>query len=122
MKKILFAILLMALTTAAFGYSYDFEIASNAAGTCDIKLKFGDVTVGTGSKHFDEAGTQHLVITTNVVPNKTEIHGYSDSSNPTYHDYQTLGSPLPVTHVNYVTIDIDGISPPPDPGEGETED
>jgi hypothetical protein len=124
MKKILFAILLMAFCTALmYGYTYEFSISTNAAGTCDIKLYDGADFLGSGSCHMDSPNdTGSIIITTLDVPNTTKIHGYSDFSNPTINDYQTQGSPFPVTHINYVEIDINAISPPPDPGEGETED
>jgi hypothetical protein len=122
MKKIFFAILLMALTTAAFGYSYEFQVTSNAAGTVDISLKYGDDTLGSLHYDFSSAGTQSKTVNiANGCPDRAEIHGES-AFRPADHDYQTLDDVYPVTQINYVTVDIDGQNPPPDPGEGDTED
>jgi hypothetical protein len=120
MKKLLFAILIMALGTAImYGYTYEFSISSNAAGTCDVKLYNGADFLGSGSCHMDGTNdTGSIIITTLAVPTTTKIHGYSDFSNPIFHHYQTEGSPSPPHHVNYVEIDIDGIENP-DPGSGQ---
>ena len=114
----------MAFATAAFGYSYTFQVTSNAAGTVDISLEYQNNQLPGGSESFtfNNAGTQTKTITPiSGVPDCAQIHG-EGACRPADHDYQTLDDVYPVTQINYVTVDIDGMSPPPDPGEGETED
>jgi hypothetical protein len=122
MKKILFAIVIMALTAAALGYSYEFEVTSNAVGDCDITLMFegSPLQGGSGSLHFDYAGTQSITITPNsptAAPNCAKIDARSEITQPVQFIDQFYFSPiLPVTHVNEIEIDIDGIEYP---GHGE---
>ncbi len=117
MKKILFAILLMALSAAAFCYSYTFQVTSNAAGTVDISLEYANNQLGSLHFDFSSAGTQtKTVYIAEGVPDCAQIHG-EGACRPADHDYQTLEDVYPVTQINYVIVDIDGIEPPPDPGE-----
>jgi hypothetical protein len=119
MKKILFAILLLAFATTIFGYT--FEVTSNAAGTCAITLMYNNSPLpgGYGILTFTSAGTQSISITpSSGVPDKAKIDGQSAITQPCQFTDQFFFSPVrPPMHVNYVEIDIDGIEKP-DPGTG----
>jgi hypothetical protein len=121
MKKILFAIIIMAISTMAFGSTFMFDITSNAAGTADVKLFFGGVQVGSGSTTFNEPGTETVSITLTGqywYCDQAKINGQSINTRPIYHDYITIDYPVDSPETNYCDIDIDGIENP-DPGEGE---